>query len=157
MANKLVNRAKMTVSGTPGTGTVTLGSASTGYMDFVTAGVLNADVVSYLIEDGTSWEFGAGTYTTSGTTLARTTVIASSAGGTTKISATSAATVAIVPFVSDLNPTGGSSDQAFYLNSTTVNNSYTIPTGMNAGTFGPVTIAFGAVVTVPSGSVWSIV
>ena len=53
--------------------------------------------------------------------------------------------------------TGGGTDQIFYLNGQTVNTSYSIPSGQNAGTFGPVTIASGAVVTVPSGSTWSVV
>ena len=53
--------------------------------------------------------------------------------------------------------TGGGGDQSFYLNSTTINNSYSIPSGQNAGTFGPVSVASGAVVTVPSGSTWTIV
>jgi hypothetical protein len=54
-------------------------------------------------------------------------------------------------------PTGGNSNQAFYLNDITVTSNYTIPAGKNAGTFGPVTIASGVSVTVPSGSYWSIV
>jgi hypothetical protein len=53
--------------------------------------------------------------------------------------------------------TGGSTDQIFYLNGQTVTTSYSIPSGQNAGTFGPVTINSGAVVTVPSGSTWSVV
>jgi hypothetical protein len=53
--------------------------------------------------------------------------------------------------------TGGGTDQIFYLNGQTVNTSYSIPAGQNAGTFGPVTIAGGAIVTVPSGSTWSVV
>ena len=53
--------------------------------------------------------------------------------------------------------TGGGGDQSFYLNSTTINNSYSIPSGQNAGTFGPVSVASGAVVTVPSGSTWTVV
>lgn len=53
--------------------------------------------------------------------------------------------------------TGGGSDQTFYLNGQTVNNSYSIPVGQNAGTFGPITVASGAVVTVPSGSTWTVV
>ena len=54
-------------------------------------------------------------------------------------------------------PTGGGSDLAFYLNDITINNSYTIPTGKNAGTFGPVTIGGSVTVTIPSGSTWNIV
>lgn len=67
----LVNRAKMTTA-TTGIGTITLGSAVTGYQTLAAAGVANSDVVSYVIEDGTAWELGAGTYTTAGTTLSRT-------------------------------------------------------------------------------------
>jgi len=54
-------------------------------------------------------------------------------------------------------PTGGGTDAIFYNNGQTVNTSYTIPTGQNSGTFGPITIASGATVTVPAGSTWSVV
>lgn len=53
--------------------------------------------------------------------------------------------------------TGGGTDQIFYLNGQTVNTSYSIPVGQNAGSFGPITVASGAVVTVPSGSTWVVV
>lgn len=53
--------------------------------------------------------------------------------------------------------TGGGADQIFYENGQTVNTNYTITTNNNAGTFGPVSIAGGVTVTVPTGSVWSIV
>jgi len=43
------------------------------------------------------------------------------------------------------------------LNNATVNTSYTIPTGYNAVSAGPMTIASGVTVTVPSGSVWVVV
>jgi hypothetical protein len=52
---------------------------------------------------------------------------------------------------------GGGSDQIFFENDQTVTANYTIPTGKNAGTFGPVTIDSGVTVTVPDDSVWSIV
>lgn len=42
------------------------------------------------------------------------------------------------------------------VNSKTVSTSYTIPTGYNATATGPMTIASGAVVTIPSGSRWMI-
>lgn len=52
---------------------------------------------------------------------------------------------------------GGGTDAIFYANGQTVTTNYTIPTGQNAGTFGPVTVNSGITVTVPSGSTWSIV
>jgi hypothetical protein len=53
--------------------------------------------------------------------------------------------------------TGGNGDEIFYLNGQTVNNSYSIPVGQNAGTFGPITVASGATVTVPTDSTWTVV
>ena len=53
--------------------------------------------------------------------------------------------------------TGAGGDQIFYQNGQTVTTDYTITAGQNAGTFGPVSINSGVTVTVPTGSVWSIV
>ena len=53
--------------------------------------------------------------------------------------------------------TGAGGDQIFVENGQTVTTSYAIPTGFNAMTTGPVAIAAGVVVTIPSGSVWAII
>ena len=67
---KLYNLARMTTA-TTGTGTITLGSAVSGYLTFLQAGAVDGDVVSYAIKDGANSEIGYGTYTASGTTLTR--------------------------------------------------------------------------------------
>jgi hypothetical protein len=53
--------------------------------------------------------------------------------------------------------TGGGADQVFFQNSQVVTTSYTITTGKNAMSAGPITINSGVTVTIPSGSVWTIV
>lgn len=51
---------------------------------------------------------------------------------------------------------GGGTDKIFFLNGQTVTTSYSVPSGQNAGTFGPITINSGATVTIPSGSTWTV-
>lgn len=53
--------------------------------------------------------------------------------------------------------TGGSSDDIFYENGQTVTTNYTLSTGKNAMSAGPITINSGVTVTVPSGQSWTIV
>ena len=101
-ASYLVDNVKMTVSGTPGTGTITLGSAVTGAMSASTAGVPNGSQVSYYISDGGSnWEIGQGTYSTTGPTLTRG-ALWSSAGANTAISLDSSALVSLTLLAEDI-------------------------------------------------------
>lgn len=95
-----VNRARMTVSGTPGTDTITLGSAVAGFQAFAAAGLTDGQSVTYVAEDGSAWEVGTGVYTASGTLLART-LIASSTGAL--LSLTSAAQVYVTIGAADAN------------------------------------------------------
>lgn len=53
--------------------------------------------------------------------------------------------------------TGGGADDIFIENGQTVTANYTLSSGKNAGSFGPITINSGVTVTVPSGQVWTIV
>lgn len=53
--------------------------------------------------------------------------------------------------------TGGGSDAVFHNNDQTVTTNYSIPSGQNSMSAGPITINSGVTVTVPSGSEWTIV
>lgn len=97
---KLYNIARMTTA-TTGTGTVTLGSAVSGHLSFANAGISNGDVVSYTIFEGSARETGRGTFT-SPDQFARTTVLNSTAGGTTKITLAGAAEVMITALKEDI-------------------------------------------------------
>jgi hypothetical protein len=80
MALVLKNRVQETTT-TTGTGTLTLAGAVTGFQSFSVIG--NANTTYYTIASNTSseWEVGIGTYTSSGGTLTRDTVLASSNAG----------------------------------------------------------------------------
>ena len=80
MALVLADRVQETTT-TTGTGSVTLLGAVTGYQSFAVVG--NTNTTFYCIADqgGANWEVGIGTYSTTGPTLARTTVLASSNSG----------------------------------------------------------------------------
>ena len=78
MALVLADRVQETTT-TTGTGTVTLAGAASGFQSFSAVGDGNSTY--YTITGGTEWEVGIGTYTSSGTTLSRTTVLSSSNSG----------------------------------------------------------------------------
>jgi hypothetical protein len=85
MALVSANRVLET-STTSGTGALTLAGTVAGYQSFA-SGIGNANTCYYTIVDSTAnvWETGIGTFTTSGNTLARTTVLSNSSGTTSAL------------------------------------------------------------------------
>jgi hypothetical protein len=99
---KLYNLARMTVSGTPGTGNITLLAAATGgYLTFAQAQVPDGAKISYGIKDGTSLEVGRATYNSAGPSLSNRAPLLVTGGGQTPLSLTSAAIVGIVALAED--------------------------------------------------------
>ena len=80
MALVLADRVQETTT-TTGTGSVTLLGAVTGYQSFAVIGNTNTTFYTIADQGGANWEVGIGTYSTTGPTLARTTVLASSNSG----------------------------------------------------------------------------
>lgn len=79
MALVIKDRVQETTT-TTGTGTITLAGAVSGFQSFSVIG--NSNTTFYSIVGETEWELGIGTYTSSGTTLSRDTILESSNGGT---------------------------------------------------------------------------
>jgi len=80
MALVLKDRVKVLAT-TTGTGTFTLGAAVTGFQDFSVIGNGNTTYYTIAAQATPDWEVGIGTYTASGTTLSRDTILSSSNGG----------------------------------------------------------------------------
>lgn len=80
MAFVLADRVQETTT-TTGTGTVTLAGAVTGFQSFAAVGNGNSTYYTIAAQSGSDWEVGIGTYTSSGTTLSRDTVLSSSNSG----------------------------------------------------------------------------
>ena len=79
------------VTATTGTGTLTLGGPVTGFQSFAVVG--NGNTTYYTIVNGSAWEVGIGTYSSTGPTLARTTVLSNSNGTTSPITLVGASNV----------------------------------------------------------------
>ena len=151
-------------STTTGTGTFTLAGAVSGFQSFSVIG--NANTTYYAIVGGTEWEVGLGTYTSSGTTLARNTILESSNGGTAvnfsagtkNVFVTYPAEEAVYQDANnDAYAPQFAASNGLNVNNGTIGTSYTFPTGYNSVEAGDVTLSGGVTVTVPSTSRWVIV
>lgn len=90
MTLALYDRVQETTT-TSGTGSVTLAGAAAGFQSFAVVG--DGNTCYYTIVNNTAWEVGIGTYSTTGPTLARTTVLSNSNNDTNPISLSGASSV----------------------------------------------------------------
>ena len=95
----LVNRVRVITAST-GTGTLTPGGAVDGFQNLAAAGVINGDVLRYLLEEGNAWELGVGTFTASSNSLTRSVMQSSAAGQ--PINLTGTAILSLVVAAEDL-------------------------------------------------------
>ena len=151
-------------STTTGTGTFTLAGAVAGFQSFSVIG--NANTTYYAIVGGSDFEVGLGTYTSSGTTLSRTTVLESSnsgslvnfSAGTKNVFVTYPAEEAVYQDANgDAYAPQFAASNGLNVNNGTIGTSYTFPAGYNSVEAGDITISGGVTVTVPSTSRWVIV
>lgn len=148
------DRVKETTT-TTGTGTITLAGAVSGFQAFSVIG--DGNETFYTIAGGGEWEVGIGTYTSSGTTLSRDTVLDSSNSGSLVDFAAGTKDV-FVTYPAERTITGGGGGiGALVVNATTVTQNYTIATGTNAQSVGPITVESGKSVTISSGQRWLVV
>jgi hypothetical protein len=162
MALVVKDRVQVT-STTTGTGTFTLGSAVAGFQDFSAIG--DGNTTYYAIVLGSEWEVGLGTYTSSGTTLSRDTILESSNGGTAinfsagtkNVFVTYPAEEAVYQDASgDAYAPQFAASNGLNVNNGTIGTSYTFPTGYNSVEAGDITISGGVTITVPATSRWVI-
>ena len=152
MALVLADRVKETTT-TTGTGTVPLAGAATGFQSFAVVGNGNTTYYTIAAQTGTAWEVGIGTYTSSGTTLSRDTVLASSNSGSL-VNFSAGTKDVFVTYPAGRSVIGS---QGYVENANTVATSASINTGNNAISAGPVSVNSGVTITVPTGSVWTVV
>lgn len=153
-------------STTTGTGTFTLLGAVTGFQSFAAIGDGNTTYYTIVLQGGSEFEVGLGTYTSSGTTLSRDTILSSSnsnnavnfSAGTKNVFCDYPAPKAVygdateTAFAAQIAASNG-----LMMNNMTVGTTFTIPTGYSASSVGPVTISGGVTITVPSGSRWVVI
>lgn len=154
MALVLADRVKETTT-TAGTGTLSLGGAAAGFQAFSVIGDGNSTYYTIVDSTANTWEVGIGTYTSSGSTLSRDSVFASSNSGNLVDFAANTKDVFITYPAS--RSYGGVSSQGVSTNNREITGVGEFPSTYSGISVGPVTIRSGAYVTVPSGQKWILI
>ena len=173
MALTLADRVQQTATANT-TVSFTLSGSVTGFQSFAVVG--NGNTTYYAATDtGGNWEVGVGTYSTTGPTLTRTTILSSSnsnaavtfsgtvnvfvtypSGKSVNLDASGVAVIGAVTANTSVTSPVVTVSNGIYVNSKTVSASFTVPSGSSAMSAGPITVATGQSVTVSSGSRWVI-
>jgi hypothetical protein len=183
MALVVFDRVKES-SNTVGTGTVVLAGAQAGYQSFAVVGNNNTTYYTIAGQTTSDWEVGIGTYYTSNTSLARTTVLASSNAnaavsllpGTKDVFITYTAEKSVYannspdsnyiltgngtgvpPTWQALNAALATGNSSIVLNNTNITSNATVAAGQNGFSVGPINTANGVTVTIASGQTWTVI
>ena len=145
----------------PTTGAITLPVGTTGQQPTATAGMLrfNSTTTQFEGYNGTSWASVGGAAISNDTTTAtfEYPVFASATTGTALTIYTSNAKYLYKPSTGELQAYELNATNGLHLNSATVSASYSIASGTNAFSVGPIAVATGQSVTVPSGNRWVVI
>ena len=164
MALVLADRVQQTgVANT--TVSFTLTGNVTGFQTFAAIGNGNTTYCSAFDPSG-NWEVSICSYSTTGPTLTRNTILASSNSGSAVTFSGTVNVFVTYPSERSVNLDQSTStafapqfnaSNGLILNNSTINTSYTVPSGSNAISCGPITIASGISVTIASGSRWAVI
>ena len=140
------------------TGALTISKGTTGQRPTAVSGMLRFNTTSTEFEgyNGTAWASVGGAALSNDTSTATNVypLFAAATSGTASTLYTSNAKFLYKPSTGELQASEVIASNGLLLNATTVAASYTIGTGYNAMSVGPVTVASGQSVTVSSGQRW---
>ena len=144
-----------------GTDAMLIPKGTTGQQPTGVAGYLRFNTTTAQFEghNGTAWASVGGAAISNDTTTAsfEYPLFAAATSGSATTVYTSNANLLYKPSTGEMQAQAMTSNNGIFLNSATVTANTTIASGYNAGSFGPISVASGATVTVPTGSTWSIV
>jgi hypothetical protein len=139
-----------------GTDAIQLPSGTTGQQPTGAAGMLRFNSTTSQFEgyNGSAWASVGGSAISNDTSTATFVypLFSANTTGTALTVNTSNANLLYKPSTGELQAQEVTANNGLHLNASTVNNSYTVATGYNAMSVGPITVASGKTVTVSSGS-----